>query len=212
MPDPLQCQNLEAHTKNLKNKKVDIWIQNSFNKVSLKNHTAQAFCGVTLSTFVSLFFFLWYEKFILVLGKNNPSNETMLNNAEQYWPDIKMTFDMSSWNAKSCIFRNWKHILNGRTFTWSLAESPQAEQKGKLQASLWLEAKRIWFYHWAWCVNMWGCPYLPLYFLCCNLLSFLRCFLCLFWKIKAPVPFPRPPCAPRVLWIPQGVSLCLGTN
>lgn len=98
-----------------------------------------------------------------------------------------MTFDMSSWNAKGCISRKWKHILSGRTFTWALVESPQAEQRGKLQASVWLEVKRIWFYHWACCVNMWACLYVPLYFLCRNLFSFLRCFLCPFWKMKTPV-------------------------
>lgn len=123
-----------------------------------------------------------------------------------------MTFDMSSWNTKGCISRNWKHILSGRTFTWALAESPQAEQSGKLQASVWLEAKRIWFYHWACCVNMWACLYLPLCFLCCNLFSFLRCFLCLFWKMKTPVPLARSqtPLLHHPLCESHRVFLCVG--
>lgn len=43
--------------------------------------------------------------------------------------------------------------------------------------------------------------------LCC---PSLRCVLCLFWKIKAPASFPRLPWAPPALWIPQGVSMCVG--
>lgn len=117
MSDPLQCQNLEAHSKNLKNKRVDIPIQNSFTKLSLKNPTAQPFCGIIL--FLPLLHYFFPLLWIIYFGAGE-KQPFQWSNAEQCQSDIKMTFDMSSWNVKGCISRNWKHILSGRTFTWAL--------------------------------------------------------------------------------------------
>lgn len=61
---------------------VNIPIQNSLKKVGLKNPTAQLSVELLSFYLCCIIFSLWYEKFILVLGKNNPSNETMLSNAD----------------------------------------------------------------------------------------------------------------------------------